>query len=89
LIFRDAPRNHRWIRTFSPLLCIHPVSEPKIVGNEWTTEFEFEFNVILAALIRLLEFREVVAVVRQKFSSTPSLLWMGKGVVAAVCVRLV
>jgi hypothetical protein len=45
--------------------------------------------VILAALIRLLEFREVVAVVRQKFSSTPSLLWMGKGVVAAVCVRLV
>ena len=53
----DAPRNHRWrLRAFSPLLCIHLVSEPKIVAHEWTAEFEFKFNMILPALIRLLEF---------------------------------
>jgi hypothetical protein len=47
------------------LLYVHLVSK-----ISWTAEFEFKFNVILATLVRSLEFRDTAAVVQQKILLT-------------------
>ena len=41
-----------------------------VLKISWTAEFEFKFNVILATLVRSLEFRDTAAVVQQKISLT-------------------